>query len=284
MFLVLLFAGLLQSGQPLLRSGDRVAILGGTMVERMQDSGTFEAELQTRRPDWHLSFRNLGWSGDNVHGVARKRFDGPEDGYQRILADVRTADPTVVLVAYGFSDAGNGSSAVDRFEAGLVRLIGDLRADNRRVILVSPFAMPGYQSDGYAPAVERTRLILGAVAKQTDVPEIAIDWRPSAGEVSENGLVLNSVGYGKLASELSGPLLGEPSGRSDSPSEQLSARVVEKDNLFFHRFRPQNETYLMLFRKHEQGNNAAEIPLFDPLVRAADEKIWKTAFESATVR
>ncbi len=48
--------------------------------------------------------------------------------------------------------------------------------------------------------------------------------------------------------------------------ESLRRSLVEKNRLYFYRWRPQNETYLFGFRKHEQGNNAAEIPAFDPLV------------------
>jgi len=33
------------------------------------------------------------------------------------------------------------------------------------------------------------------------------------------------------------------------------------------------ETYLFLFRKHEQGNNAVEIPQFDPLIAAKEKEI-----------
>ena len=40
----------------------------------------------------------------------------------------------------------------------------------------------------------------------------------------------------------------------------LRAAVVRKNELFFHRFRPENSTYLFGFRKHEQGQNAKEIP------------------------
>jgi hypothetical protein len=49
--------------------------------------------------------------------------------------------------------------------------------------------------------------------------------------------------------------------------------TAEKNTMFFHRHRPQNETYLFLFRKHEQGNNAVEIPQFDPIVDGFEEKI-----------
>jgi hypothetical protein len=39
------------------------------------------------------------------------------------------------------------------------------------------------------------------------------------------------------------------------------------------RERPQNETYLFGFRKYEQGQNAREIPLIDPLVEAKEKEI-----------
>ena len=55
-------------------------------------------------------------------------------------------------------------------------------------------------------------------------------------------------------------------------AEALRAAINRKNDLFFYRWRPQNITYLLGFRKHEQGNNAVEIPQFDPLV-AEQEKL-----------
>ena len=55
--------------------------------------------------------------------------------------------------------------------------------------------------------------------------------------------------------------------------ERLRAAVNRKNLLFFHRWRPQNITYLFGFRKHEQGNNAVEIPRFDPLVAEQEREI-----------
>lgn len=56
-------------------------------------------------------------------------------------------------------------------------------------------------------------------------------------------------------------------------ASSLRDTIRRKNELFFHRWRPQNETYLFLFRKHEQGNNAIEIPQFDPLVSEQEAKI-----------
>ncbi len=55
--------------------------------------------------------------------------------------------------------------------------------------------------------------------------------------------------------------------------ERLRQAIIAKNLLFFYRWRPQNITYLFGFRKHEQGQNAVEIPQFDPLVDAKEKEI-----------
>jgi hypothetical protein len=55
--------------------------------------------------------------------------------------------------------------------------------------------------------------------------------------------------------------------------EKLRGEIIEKNRLYFYRWRPQNETYLFGFRKHEQGQNAKEVPMFDPLVAAKEAAI-----------
>ena len=55
--------------------------------------------------------------------------------------------------------------------------------------------------------------------------------------------------------------------------KDLQRAIYRKNELFFHRWRPQNETYLFGFRKHEQGNNAVEIPQFEPLIAQQEARI-----------
>lgn len=56
-------------------------------------------------------------------------------------------------------------------------------------------------------------------------------------------------------------------------AERLRRLLVEKNRLYFYRWRPQNETYLFGFRKHEQGKNATEVPEFDPLIEKLEAEI-----------
>ncbi len=64
---------------------------------------------------------------------------------------------------------------------------------------------------------------------------------------------------------------------------ELRHLLQMKNELYFHRWRPQNITYLFGFRKHEQGNNAADIAKFDPFIRELEQQIhelqqpqWRT--------
>lgn len=54
---------------------------------------------------------------------------------------------------------------------------------------------------------------------------------------------------------------------------KLRQTIVAKNRLYFYRWRPQNETYILGFRKHEQGRNAREIPMYDPLVEELETTI-----------
>ena len=55
----------------------------------------------------------------------------------------------------------------------------------------------------------------------------------------------------------------------------MTEAVRDKNELFLHRHRPHNETYLRGFRQHEQGENAQEIFAFEKLVAEKDAEIQK---------
>jgi putative heme-binding domain-containing protein len=77
--------------------------------------------------------------------------------------------------------------------------------------------------------------------------------------------VKSAVEWGNGAFFYSGPLYDQ--------AEEVRQTVVKKNELYFHRWRPENETYLFGFRKYEQGQNAREIPMFDPLITEQENKI-----------
>src|SRR6516164_10153694 len=76
-----------------LKDGDRVVLLGSTLIEREQRYGYWEAALTSRWPDRNVTFRNLGWSGDTVWGESRAGFDSAAQGYKRLLEHTLALKP-----------------------------------------------------------------------------------------------------------------------------------------------------------------------------------------------
>ena len=62
------------------------------------------------------------------------------------------------------------------------------------------------------------------------------------------------------------------SGPDFEQEEQLRKVVVAKNAQYFNFWRPENDTYIFGYRKHEQGQNGVEIPRFIPFVEQDDAK------------
>ncbi|QDV70898.1 hypothetical protein Poly24_46310 [Rosistilla carotiformis] len=263
-----------------IQTNDRIAVVGGTWVERLQQNGYFETALQSLAPNQNLTVRNLGWSGDNARAEARAVFGSPQDGYARLQRDLAAANPTVVVVGYGFAEAMNGLEAAERFPADLQRLLDDQAAAGVRVILLQPFHMPGVRTPDYDAAEKSVRQTIAQAAQERKLP--LIDLAPWVSDADfDNGLHLTEQGYQQLGDRIARELLHQAAAPAidytTAKTKALRDKVIEKNQLFFHRYRPQNETYLFLFRKHEQGNNAVDIPRFDPLIEALDGEIHQVA-------
>ena len=101
-----LFLFLFQSTQARLEfnKGDRVLLYGNSFVERLQEHGLFEANMQLAHPDKDLEFRSLAWTGDEVDYRLRP------NGYANHLRDMLNTWPTdVVLACFGMNESTRGN-------------------------------------------------------------------------------------------------------------------------------------------------------------------------------
>jgi len=373
-------------GELELADGDRVLLIGNTLIERAQQYGYWETALTARHPERHIVFRNLGWSGDTVFGHARARFGSVADGYQHLVEHAYAVKPTVILIAYGTNEAFGGLDALGKFEEGLHRLLDVLEQTGARLVLLSPQKLqeldpplpdPAEQNEVVRiyrdtireTAMQRGHTFVDLFARLVGGSDVSLDERHPVNRLTDNGLHLSQYGYWRsapiLLDELNTPwqpwsiaidaeegsiesrrieieklgttgkqlrftatashlplprlpehapeeaaaLAPRPELRIDklapgtyrleidghsvatatasrwqqgvrlaagpdfAQAEKLREAIVRKNRLYFHRWRPQNETYLYLFRKHEQGNNAREIPQFDPLVEKLEAEI-----------
>lgn len=278
-------------------NGDRVVLLGDTFFERAQRYGWLETAIQLRFPKDNIQFRNLGWSGDTVFAESRGIFDPPAKGYARMLEQVRGLKPTVIMLNYGGNEAFNGPGYLNTFVKQYGTLLDDLSSTKARLVLVSP--LPLFNAGPPLPKPDRHNAVrkhfveaVQQLAKDRSLHFVDI-WTPveqkldrlSAKRVTEEGVHLTDFGYGIVSTIFAQALTGDSTATSPStdfgPSvamldvEELRRTIVEKNEMYFYRWRPQNVTYLFLFRKHEQGNNAKEVDDFLPIISRLEDRIFE---------
>ena len=271
-----------------LKDGDKVVWLGSTLIEREQRYGYWETALTARWPDRKMTFRNLGWSGDNVYGEARLGFDinTPALGLKRMVDLTLAEKPTVIFICYGQNESFDGEAGLAKFVKGYEKLLDELKPAKARIVLMTPLPFiscppmlpdataANKRLDGYAHVVRTI-----AERRQLPVADLFVTaGTEDSANRTENGLHLTELGYARTARfvwrALGLPdLPGPPPADAKMKIEQLRQAIIEKNKLYFYRWRPQNETYLFGFRKKEQGKNAKEIAEFDPLIEKAEAEI-----------
>ena len=322
-----------------LRDGDRVVLVGSTLIEREQRYGYWETALTRRYPNKSIIFRNLGWSGDTVFGDARAGFGNQADGFRHLKEHVLALKPTVIILGYGTNESFEGPKGLPRFIKGLETLLETFAPTKARMVLLSPLKQENLGPPLPDPTENNKNLRLYAdairdVAKKQG--HVFVDLYDLLSKekhpLTDNGIHLTPWGYWRSAVVLE-RALGLPETDSqtqwaritkaaDNPrqiqvtvemlplppppsegappdccctdllaedsrqmllhldpdlaqAEKLRQAIVAKNRLYFYRWRPENETYLFGFRRHEQGQNAREIPQFDPLIAEREKEIAK---------
>jgi lysophospholipase L1-like esterase len=146
----------------------------------------------------------------------------------------------------------------------------------------TPFTFDGIHLTPYgywrvAMVLERA---FGYAPRSTARPDVKPDASPSS--VGADGRLLLPLApppedSPKALRNGSATLPGVPvlRGPGTDQEEQLRRTIVAKNFDFFNFWRPDNDTYIFGYRKHEQGRNAVEIPRFEPLVAAREAEIAK---------
>jgi lysophospholipase L1-like esterase len=140
------------------RDGDRVAIVGDSITEPSSSNAAFlEAYTLARFPNWKISFRNLGWSGDtsaysqrqqiaSLNSIAAASQSEREDLVGRAVKagldrDVLPLNPTAVTINFGMNDGGWGAVDPKKYEAYLACQTASARqlaAAGARVAFITP--------------------------------------------------------------------------------------------------------------------------------------------------
>lgn len=203
-----------------LKDGDRVVFLGNSIFENDFQFGYLELALTTRFADKGITFRNLGWTGDNVWGEARSTYTNPPTPYEHLMEDITKAAPTVVFLAYGGVEAQEGQPGVAHFKEGLNKLIDKIDALGAKTVLLSTIPVVSTDTAQHISSrnadLELYSKAISDVAAQRsklfiDIYNPVLNASKKA-DIIENTVHLNETGYYFLATELE-KALGMPVNR-----------------------------------------------------------------------
>lgn len=279
-----------------LRAGDRIALVGNTMAERMQLFNHFETQLMTRFPELRLTVRNLGWSGDTVTLQPRPlNFGTTPTHLYREKADV-------VVAFFGLNESFAGEAGLQQFERDLdayLRTHAAARYNGGsapRLVLVSPIAherlerLAGVDAtarnrelERYTDAMRRVAAARGVAFADVFTPTrrlMAAGPRP----LTINGIHVNEDGDRLVARLLLDALGYGPGLRAATPAEVkrldgLRALIHDKNQQFFHRWRPVNGEYVYGRRREPFGsvNFPGEMQQLDGMIAERERRIWSRA-------
>jgi hypothetical protein len=194
--------------------------------------------------------------------------------------------PNVIFVNYGLNEAFAGPAGLDAFNDNLKKMLDMLSKGGAELVIFGIMQQENLGAPQPDPAKENENIKLynTALAKAAserglrfiDLYEVPAQFASAnAGKhFTANEIHPMPQGFRFLADAII-KALGLPTPPESTHFEQIRKLTVEKNRLYFHRWRPENETYIFGFRKGEQGRNAVEIPRFDPLIAEKEAEINK---------
>jgi hypothetical protein len=276
--------------------GDRIVFVGNTFAERLQLFPHFEALLTTLQPDDSLTFRNLGWSADEVTLQPRPLNFGD------MHTHLREQEADVIFAAFGMNESFAGEAGLADFRVALDTLLQSMQAKQYngrsapRIVLISPIAHERIERVPADPA-PRNRLLgmyteaMRSVAAARGVrfidlftPTLRLVENRSLGDLTINGIHLNDRGN-EIASRLMARSLGWPAADPTAPTTRdpallgLADAIREKNQLFFYRWRAVNGEYIYGRRKEPFGvvNFPPEMRMLEEMIAAREKEIWRRA-------
>ncbi len=135
-------------GQPELelQPNDHICYIGNTLADRMQHDAWLETYIQALYPELNLTFRNLGFSADEIKTRPRSdNFGSPDQWLTKCQADV-------IFCFFGYNEALRGPDGLAQFEKDLAESIDEMRSKQYngksapRLVFFSPIAHENLKS------------------------------------------------------------------------------------------------------------------------------------------
>lgn len=275
-----------------LKKGDRIALIGNTLLDRSQHFGHLEALLHSHFPNHELVVRNLSWSADTIDLQPRpSNFANLDQHLTHEKADV-------IIAAFGFNESFAGRNGLADFEQTLATFLTSLKTkayngtSAPRVLLISPIANENVEAVNAADLNNKQiQLYVDAmknVAAQQQIGFVDV-FKPlqqamaSPGtDLTINGCHLTKRGYATFGIKLFTQAFGVNEARAQeylSNSDALRKAIVDRNRQYNRRYRPVNTFYYTGDRNKSYGylDFLPAMRNFDVMTTNRDRRIWDIA-------
>lgn len=289
-----LIAGMTSCSQPVkfeLREGDRIALIGNSLAERMQYHGFLEANLQASYPEEHLVFRNLGFTGDQV-----KHRPRAHENYGDANTHLTRVKANVIFAFFGYNESFDNDTA--KFGLQLREWIDSTRLQKYdgvnvpRIVLFSPIAhedlgntnLPSGEVNNRRLEAYTQAMSEVAAAKEVIFVNLFEATKKLYGESDEplttNGVHLNEEGNRQVARLITKDLTGSLPSAGEDKFIKLRQAVLNKNGRWFNRYRATDGNDVWGGRSELHGNFETlqrELAMLDSMTANRDKRIWAVA-------
>ena len=277
------------------RPGERIALVGNSLAERMNLFGYFETLLHTRFPDEQLVFRNFGWPADEVGQQQRP------DNYTVIDDPFQVFAPETFICFFGFNEhfAGGNAEQLEQFKERYRKWITEHEAKfskegrEARFVLVTPIAfeksdnalLPDGESGNetlanYATAVKELAAELNWPFVDLYSPSQAAFAEQAGTQYTINGIHTNERGDRLVSGTLDQQLFDSPHPTGMDVSKFQNIRQTVNDKSWYHLqdYRMLNGWYVYGGRRTwDTETFPGEFQKIRKMVDVRDRYIWDLA-------
>jgi putative membrane-bound dehydrogenase-like protein len=281
-----------RDGQFQFKKGDRVALIGNALGERLQTNGDFEAPLQTLYPQLELSVRNLCISGDQVDHFPRSK------GFTPMMAYLQHVKADVIVCFFGYNESF--ADKPEEHRKKLVTFVRKLRAyqpngvSSPRIVLVSPIAHEDLNDPNLPDGKDNNRRLasyVDATRQAADDAGVAfVDLFATSkalyaghdAPLTINGIHLTDAGGALIGRAIAESLSGKKVGESDAALVNV---IKTKNEAWFERYRAVNGNDMWGSRSwlkyvDDQSNADVlqqELIILDAITANHDRRVWAKA-------
>lgn len=280
-----------------LKQGDRIAYIGNTLADRMQHAAWLETYLHALYPAYDLTFRNLGFSGDELKLRQREdNFGSPDQWLTKTKANV-------IFCFFGYNEAFRGEAGLPGFRKDLAEVIDGMLAQKYdgvsppRLVFFSPIAHENLHNPNLPDGTANNANLAIYTQAMREVCEakkvLFVDlftatqklYAAAEKPLTMNGIHLLDHGDRAVANVILRELFGvEKVAQDEAELERLRKVVLDKNYFWFSRYRVVDgynvfggRSKLAWFGQSNADVMMREMEIFDVMTANRDERVWAVA-------